>query len=162
MLALVGWFILNAASAERNAGLADQLAGLVVGEVMTPDPILAPSWLMVDAFVGRLTPSQLAQPFFPLVGFDGQPEGVLTLPELQRVPAGRRGDTRLREVGRRRTPPLVVTAQAVLADVIAPLRRHGGVAVVMDDGHVVGVLTRADLTRATNLARFGRQAGGAR
>jgi hypothetical protein len=104
VLALVGWFILNAASAERNAGLADQLAGLVVGEVMTPDPILAPSWLMVDAFVSRLSASQLAQPFFPLVGLDGRPEGALTLPELHHVRAGRGADTRLCDVGRRRTP----------------------------------------------------------
>jgi hypothetical protein len=30
---------------------------------------------------------------------------------------------------------------------------------VMDDGHVVGILTRADLTCATDLARFGRRPG---
>ena len=50
-LALIGWFLVAAAGQERrDTLLRSALAGVTVGDVMTPHPDCAPSWLTVDAF----------------------------------------------------------------------------------------------------------------
>jgi hypothetical protein len=49
-LAVIGMFVLSAAAAEATAGAAAAaLAGLRVGDVMTPDPDIGGTWMSVSA-----------------------------------------------------------------------------------------------------------------
>ncbi len=148
-LILVGWFIIISASGERFATRAEHLRGLRAGEVMTPSPVVAAEWWTVHHFLARLTPEELTQQVFPLADFGGRAVGALSMRDLERVPTGQREDTRLRDLAAaRRSKPLVVRPDAELPDIVVPLRLHGGVAVVEDDGRPIGVLTDADITAA--------------
>jgi Zn-dependent protease len=154
-MALIGWFVISGAAGERAAATAQLLRGLAVHDVMVVPPVVAPAWLMLPGFVDHLgTERAAAQRVFPVVGFDGEPVGVLLARDLERVPPNLRATTRVREVARR-TRPLVVAPDAPVADIVAPMRAHGGVAVAVEDGRVVGTVTEADLMRAANLARLG-------
>jgi hypothetical protein len=84
-----------AAAGERYQAFIEQTGDLRVCDVMTPMSTLAPGWWTVADFVGRLAPEQLREPAFPVVGFDGQPEGVLTAGDLDRVPAQQRATRRV-------------------------------------------------------------------
>jgi Zn-dependent protease len=107
---------------------------------------------------------------FPLVDFGGQAAGLLTLSQLAAVPAERHAEARLRDVA----PPLahVVTTLAhvvtTLADepvasllgrlsvwplVPAAVHTAGYALVLGPDGPPAGVLTPADLSRATQIGQ---------
>jgi CBS domain-containing protein len=92
---------------------------------------------------------------FPLVDFGGQATGALTMRDLQRVPMAQRAEIRLRDLVRgRRVRPMLVRPDSLLSEIALPLRRSGGVAVVVDQiNHPVGLLTTAELSRATQLSR---------
>ena len=117
-------------------------------------PATAPDWWTVQQFLDHLTPRNIGQAVFPLMGFDARMTGAASLADLDTVAADQRQTTRLREV-RTRTPPLTVAPDALLSQLIMPLHLHGGVAIVIEDGHPVGVVTEADLTRAEMLADLG-------
>ena len=156
-MALIGWFLISGASAERYAALIERLRGRTVRDVMAAPPVLAQSWLTLSDFVSQLTTEHAAvQRVFAVVGLDGDPEGVLLARDLERVPPHQRATMRVRDVGRSRLRPLVVSPDAPLADVVAPMHMHGGVAVVVDHGRVVGTLSEADLVRAANVAGLAR------
>lgn len=152
-LALVGWFIMSGAASERYTVLVDQLRGLHVRDVMDTPVTIAPGWLTVADWVDQLAPEQLRHPLFPVIGFSGQLEGVLTAQDLGRVRPEERAAVRIRDVGRRSLATLTVAPDAPLTDVAAPLRLRG-VAVVLDGTQIVGTVTEADLLRAGNLARL--------
>ena len=91
-LALIGWFLVAAAGQERrDTLLRSALAGVTVGEVMTPDPDCAPSWLTVDAFAAGLAPARQHRSY-PLLDINGRVVAVVTLRQLSRRPAGGPGD----------------------------------------------------------------------
>lgn len=53
-LALVGWFLVAAATEEvRQARLRELLGGVAVRETMTPDPVTVPARLTVDGFLSQ-------------------------------------------------------------------------------------------------------------
>ena len=153
-LALIGWFIVAGSASERYAVRAERLGQRTVRSVMATEPATAPDWWTVQQFLDHLTPRNIGQAVFPLMGFDARMTGAASLADLDTVAADQRQTTRLREV-RTRTPPLTVAPDALLSQLIMPLHLHGGVAIVIEDGHPVGVVTEADLTRAEMLADLG-------
>lgn len=147
-LALVGWFLTGTAALEgARAQLDGALDGLRVADVMTPaDP--APGWLTVAAFLDRVAgPSGAA--VFPLVGFDGQPAGVVRLAALTAVPEPDRAG--LRTVAAALPLSAVGTAApdepaGVLAERMAP----AGLVLVLAGGEVRGYVEAAALARAAD------------
>jgi len=154
-LALVGWFILSGASAEQAAAGDDHLTGLKAGDVMTPVAVVAPAWWTVERFVAELSPTRLAAGVFPIVDIEGHTAGVVTLADLEAVPARHRVDTQLGALAARRIAPVVVTPGTDAAEVAAQIRPHRGVAVVEEASHPVGVVTTLELSRATHLSLLG-------
>ena len=154
-LALIGWFMLSGAAGERYLALMERVRGLSVRDVMTAPPTLALSWQTLSDFVANLTPQQATQQAFPVVGLEGEPEGVLTAWDLHRVSATERATIRVRDISRSRIRPLTVTPDTSLADVAAPIHMHGGLAVVVEDRRVIGTVTEADLHRAASLVSLG-------
>lgn len=150
-LALIGWFLINAAGAEqRQARHQQRLADVRVAEVMSPQPFTAPAWLTAEQFAEHYA-MRYRFSAFPLVDRQGRFVGLVTLDRLRAVPRGERAGTRLADVadGAARIP--TAGPGDGLGDLLprmaaAPGRR----AVVLDDDRrVVGIVAQTDVSRAT-------------
>ena len=153
-LALIGWFVVSAATAEeQQARLGSQMAGVTVGDAMTAGPTILDSNLTVNDFVAQVA---LTQRFstYPLVDHLGRLTGLVTLNRVRDVPPGLRATTRLREIAC--APSEVPTARPEEPLVELLERMHGcsdGRAVVVDaDGRVVGLVSPTDVARALQSA----------
>ena len=148
-VAFVGWFIVAAATAEGQLDQAEGLTGLQVGDVMQPAPTVLAEWWTVEQVLAQASPDHPVARAFPLVDFAGQAAGALTLRDLERVPVGRRAETRLRDIVRtRRGQPLLTRREALLTEIAGQLRQRGSIAIVVDDNnHPIGMLTADDLAR---------------
>jgi Zn-dependent protease len=151
-LALIGWFVLTAAAAERTVAAGKRLTGRTVRDLMTTPPAVAPSWWSVANFLAQADSTLVRSAVVPLVDFDGSPRSLLTMRDLQRVAPDDRDTTRLRDAARSRVPVLVLDPDTPASDVVLPLRARGGVAVVVEDARVVGTLSSVDITAAMMLA----------
>jgi hypothetical protein len=75
-LALIGWFVGSAATAQARAAVASaSLAGVRVAEIMTPRPGLAPGRDSVAEFTREAARSR--QDAFPVVGSGGELTGLV-------------------------------------------------------------------------------------
>lgn len=149
--ALVGWFIVSAASNERYSVRAESLRGLTVREAMSSTPCVFRDGSTVEEALARLTADTARQPVFPLVDGEGRFSGAVSLSTLSSVAPSRAASTRLRDLGDRGLPTTSPTQE--LSTLLLPLHVRGGLAVVLDQDRPVGVVTDDDLTRAAVLAR---------
>ena len=151
----IGWVLITAATAEARLSATESgLNGLTIGQLMEPmAPV--PDWLVVDEFILRyVIPTR--QTVFLLLGFDGRPSGFVTVKDLSRVGE----DDRLIQPVRRYGRPLgdvpvvapgepanrVVNArQATLSPVLA---------LVVEGGEPVGIITRSGMTAAIERAKL--------
>ena len=153
-LIFLGWFLMSAARSEATQVLMrGALAGLRVGDVMTPDPTVAPGWITVDEFMRSYLPGQRAIAF-PLKTFDGDLDGLVTLHRLAQVAPEERSSRRVRDFG---TGMAEVAKASPNEQVIAVLDRFPqsdeGQMLVLDGGKLVGTLSPTDVTRALRSRR---------
>jgi Zn-dependent protease len=158
-LALVGWFLISAASVERASGAVRQgLTGVPVRAVMTADPVVAPEWLTVQGFLDQIAMSARHRTF-PVVSFQGAPVGVLDLGTLARLSPQDRLTTRVADVCR--TPPrvTVVTSGDPITGVLGRSQARTGkdLVLVADDGRLTGVIAVSDLARVLELVALGQR-----
>jgi Zn-dependent protease/CBS domain-containing protein len=153
-LALVGWFLVQAASAEaEQAVLGQRLHGVRVGDVMTTSPIPAAPGTPIAAFINDVV---LHRPHstYPLVDGIGQLTGLVTLNRIRRVPIDQRSTVTLADIAC--PPDLVPTARADEPLVSLLARMSGcsdGRAVVTDvQGRVVGIVSPSDISQTVTLA----------
>jgi Zn-dependent protease len=151
-LVLVGWFVIAAATAERQAAAGGRLAGRVARDIMRTPPAVAPSWWTVADLLAELRRGYAGQQVFPLVDLDGRPRTLLWLREIQRLPASERDTTPLHAVARSRTPALAVVPETPLSELLLPMRTHGGIAVVVDRDQAIGTISDTELAAALTLA----------
>lgn len=154
-LMLIGWFLMNAAAAEKNAALAaSALGGVRIADIMTPDPELAPAWSTVADFIDRVA-ARSRQDAFPVVDFDGRLVGLVLSDLLTRIPPGDRTGLRLDQAAIA-VPSLYLAAPSDPAGPLITRRPLGGqvVAVVLADGRVVGLVTVTDLRQAVRRNRL--------
>jgi Zn-dependent protease len=178
-LGLIGVLAFVTSRSQARQQLASAaLAGLRVRDVValsTSPQAGAQSWQTVRAFVdahnevGTPADGGLRGPVaaaFPLSDFDGRPSGLLTLSQIAVVPAERQDDVRLRDIA---TPiahvvtttgdePLTALMQrlSVWPRLPAAVHTAGHALVLGADGAIAGVLTPADLARASQLAPLRR------
>ncbi|HTE70262.1 MAG TPA: site-2 protease family protein [Actinomycetes bacterium] len=147
---LVGWFLTTAARQERDqAVLRHDLGGLRAGDVMTPAPVTAPAWFTVDAFLRNyVEPWRLAA--LPLRTFEGQPAGVVTVAALESVPPHRRHIVRAGDVAIPMSAVLVVAPDQPVTELLGRLGGGSAVAAVVANGELLGLITPAELARATS------------
>jgi Zn-dependent protease/CBS domain-containing protein len=147
---LVGWFLTTAARQERDqAVLRHDLGGLRAGDVMTPAPVTAPAWFTVDAFLRNyVEPWRLTA--LPLRTFEGQPAGVVTVAALESVPPHRRHIVRAGDVAIPMSAVLVVAPDQPVTELLGRLGGGSAVAVVVANGELLGLITPAELARATS------------
>ena len=153
--ALIGWFISAAASAEeQHTQLQDSLQGLLVADVMTPDPVTVPAGLSVasllDDYVLRHRFSA-----FPVLDAFGQPRGLVTLNRIKALPPEQRATSTVEAVA----CPLDEVPRAAVTDRLvevlpAMTRSDDGRLLVLDGDRIVGILTATDLSRTIQLAEL--------
>ena len=146
LLALIGMFVMSAAAAEATAETAAAaLAGMRVGDVMTPDPDIGGTWMSVSDFIDRIVLNS-AQTGFPVIGPGGSLAGATGVGRLARVPPANRAATTLGQI-MTPVPPACLVAPD---DPAAPLLDHPPLAndlaaIVISDGTIAGIVTVARL-----------------
>jgi Zn-dependent protease len=149
---IIGWFLAGAARSERVASAAREgLGGVLVRDVMTSPPEVAPGWLTVDDFVSTALRSR--QTVYVVVDFEGHPIGYVSLDWMAALPQRSRATTRVRALARP-IPPVNVVGPDEEASVLFTKPTLPGqlVALVADEGRPVGLVTTADLARAMRQA----------
>jgi Zn-dependent protease len=152
-LVLVGWFIASDAQAEELQTIATYgLKGVLVRDVMTPNPVCAPAGISVqdllDDYVFTYRHST-----FPLVDDAGAVGALVTLSRVKQVLPSHRATTRAIDVA---WPLASVTTAApgdAVLDVMGRLARGGdGRVLVLDAGAVVGIVSPSDISRVLQFA----------
>jgi len=148
-LALVGWFLVHAATTEaRQADILHQLAGITVAAVMTPEPTTVPGSTSVAELLDAL-PVGHHHASFPLAEPGGPPEGLVTLTQLRRVSPNRRATTRLRDIACRMDQIAQAEPEESAAELMSRLSEcTEGRALVLTNGRLVGIVSPSDLNRA--------------
>ena len=150
-IAAIGWFLQNAASASLEQAVAEQrLRRLRVGDVLRPDPTAVPPDISVAELVERyMLPG--ARRSVPVVDGD-RLVGIVTLSDVRDVPPEDRATTLVRSIMGGRNGLATVTPDRPLRDAIDALGSGDYEQVpVVQDGRLVGLLTRADVVRQIQL-----------
>ncbi|WP_405143026.1 site-2 protease family protein [Sphaerisporangium sp. NBC_01403] len=150
---LIGWFLASAARSEGLVRAAHEgLKGWRVRDVMTTSPDVAPAWQDIDDFI-TVVALHSHQTVFPVVDFGGHSAGTLSLEALTAIPPEQRQDRRIATVARPLPPDHLLSPDDDAARILEPSAGTGELmAVVAEAGHVVGMVTTADLTRALQQA----------
>jgi CBS domain-containing protein len=151
-LVFLGWFLLGAARAEEDQVVTQHaLQGVRVGDVMTHAPITAPADAPVAAIVDDYV---LGHPCsaFPLVDGNGRVVGLLTLAQCKRVPAAERATTPASAVATPIDDVPTASPDELLVPVLQRTEGSDGRVLVMQDGHLAGIVTPTDVTRAVQRA----------
>ena len=153
--ALVGWFLIGAATQEMwQASAQSVLAGILAAQVMSP-AVTVPGSVSVAAFLLRHLPDY-RQSAVCVTDEAGNPIGLVTLDRITRVPPADRDRTMLRQL----VCPLsqLATGQASepVTDVLARMRPGCGEgrALIFDGGHLAGVISPEDVAHALHWARL--------
>ncbi len=148
-LVFLGWFLMSAARSEASQVLMQgTLKGLLVSDVMSRDPTVAPGWITVDEFMRSYIPGGHASSY-PLKTFDGALDGLVTVTRLSQVPQEERHIRRVRDFGigmdkiAKASPGEQVTA---VLDRFSTSDEDQ--MLVIDGGQLVGTLSPADIRRA--------------
>jgi Zn-dependent protease len=152
--ALLGWFIVSAASSEqRHAKLSRTLGALRVRDVMTAKPETTRGWVTVDAFADAARIDPPRHNVYPVEQWEGGISGIVTLDALRSVPPEARLTTRVVDVA---VPlPLVTIASPdeLLVELISrPASGRLPYVLVFSAGELVGVVTGNDLQRAMSIS----------
>jgi Zn-dependent protease/CBS domain-containing protein len=157
-LAFIGWFLLQAASAEaRYIATQAALKGLRVRDLMVRDPVTVDGDLTVGRFMDEVARSRRFTTY-PVVD-GGRPIGLLAFSSVAALPRSEWDSRRVRDamIPLDRVPLLAEGATAVEAlDALSPPTANRGL--VLENGHLAGLLSITDLTRALEVRRAPRPA----
>ena len=161
-LAFLGWFVLGAAHTEElQTVLRHDLAGLVVDDVMSRDPVTVPSWSSVaevlETFVLRHRCSA-----FPVTDDDGHLRGLVSLDDVRGVATERRAHTPVLDVAVPSERVVVVEPGTPVLDVVVRLGTVGARRALVCTGAAqrpVGIVTATDISRAVQFAHLGIVSG---
>lgn len=158
-LVFLGWFLLSAARSEENSAvMRSSFAGVHVRDIMTPAPITFSS----SATVAELVNGQLQHHRFnsyPLVGPEGQLEGLVTTNRIRHLSSDRWQSTQLRDIA----CPIADVPKGAPGEPIPDLLQRmeaspDGRALVIDaSGHLVGIVSPSDIARYVQLAMLRSQ-----
>jgi Zn-dependent protease len=156
-LAFIGWFIFTAAHTDEASALTrNALAGVRVGEAMTPDPHTAPGWITVQDFIERYLLGD-RHSAYPVKERDGSISGLVTLTQLRQVEPGNRPTTFIGEIAMPLSRVPTATPDEPVTALLERLASgHGNRALVVDGAHVVGIVAPSDLTRLIDVYRLAR------
>jgi Zn-dependent protease/CBS domain-containing protein len=143
MIAITGWFLVLSANAVRDRIRLDELvADQSVGNAMDPATATVNPGLTIDTFASQLLDGQSQLTAVPVVQGD-EVVGIVGAGQIRRMPARTRASTRVEDVMVRPPRLTLLSSAEPLRLALERLQRAGldGLPVV-DDGKLVGVLTR--------------------
>lgn len=152
-LAFIGWFLLQAATAEaRYIATEAALHGLRVRDLMVRDPVTVDGDLTVGQFMDEVARSRRFTTY-PVVD-GGRPIGLLAFGSVAALPRSEWDSRHVREamLPLERVPLLTEDETAIdaLTALSSPTSNRG---LVVENGHLAGLLSITDLTRALELRR---------
>jgi Zn-dependent protease len=161
-LAFIGWFLLQGAQAEARYVATEQaLAGLRVRDLMVRNPVTVDADASIGHFMDEVAWSQRFTTYPVLDG--GRPVGLLAFASVAAVPRSEWDSRRVRDtmIPLDQVPLLTEDEKAVdaLAELSAPTTNRG---LVIDNGHLAGLLSITDLARALEVGRRPAEAQGDR
>lgn len=147
-LALIGWFLVAAATAEsQHARLHEVLTGVPVRDAMTPDPVTVPVLLTVGGFLSDPL-YQYRHSAFPVLGDDGRPIGLVTVEQAGGVPMEQHRGTTLGEIMVPLSEVRVAAPQDPLSELLPQLEPGGEKRVlVLAEDRLVGIVSPSDINR---------------
>ncbi|MFI7099446.1 site-2 protease family protein [Streptomyces sp. NPDC050161] len=147
-LVFVGLFImLGAASERRRSTLHAALHGVRVADAMSSPVATGADWLTVQRFIDEVA-VHARHSALPLLDFEGRPSGIVQLRRLAALPAARRETLRVREVATPLSQCAVAAPDDLLSEALDKLSlRTGARILVVDTGHLVGIVTGKDISR---------------
>jgi Zn-dependent protease/predicted transcriptional regulator len=157
-LAFIGWFLLQAATAEaRYVATRQALEGLHVRDLMVREPTTVEADLTLARFMDEVARSH-RYPTYPVLE-QGRPVGLLAFRSVAAVPRDEWERRLVRDVmiPREKVPLLDEDEPAIdaLAELSAGDLNRG---LVVENGHLAGLLSIADLARAWEVGpRSGRK-----
>jgi CBS domain-containing protein len=161
-LAFIGWFLLQGAKAEaRYAATEQALGGLRVRDLMVRNPVTVDADSTIGRFMDDVAGSHRFTTY-PVLEGDG-PVGLLAFASVAAVPRSEWDTRRVRDtmIPLDQVPLLTQDELAVdaLTELSAPTANRG---LVVDNGHLAGLLSITDLARALEVGRRPAQAQGHR
>jgi Zn-dependent protease/predicted transcriptional regulator len=152
-LAFVGWYLLHAAKAEARYVATEQaLRGLRVRDLMVRNPVTVDADSTLGRFMDDVAGSHRFTTY-PVLDA-GRPVGLLPFASVARVP---RSESETRRVEDAMVPleqVAVLTEDEPAVDALAELSEPGANrALVVDHGHLAGLLSISDLARALEVGR---------
>jgi Zn-dependent protease/CBS domain-containing protein len=147
-LMLIGWFLDSAARGEAHGELARHaLEGVLVGDVMSKDPVVVPSWITVELLVDQYV---MGHQFtsFPTHSIDGRIDGLVTMRGIKRLRPQERGNRRAIDIAIPVSRVPIARRDEPITDL---LKRMGnasdGRAFVYDSDQLVGIVSPSDIAQ---------------
>jgi|SRR5215218_2881411 len=161
-LAFIGWFLLQGARAEdRYVATEQALGGLRVRDLMVRQPVTVEAESTIGRFMDDVAGSHRFTTYPVLEG--DSPVGLLAFASVAAVPRSDWDTRRVREtmIPLEEVPQLTEdeTALDALEELSAPTGNRG---LVVDNGHLAGLLSITDIARALEVGRSPAQAPSAR
>ena len=152
-LAFIGWFLLQAARSEARYVATEQaLEGVRVRDLMVRDPVTVDGNSTIGQFMDEVARSRRFTTYPVLEG--SRPIGLLAFASVAAVPRSDWDTRRVRDtmISLDRVPLLTEDEKAVdaLVELSAPTANRG---LVVDNGHLAGLLSITDLARALEVGR---------
>jgi Zn-dependent protease/predicted transcriptional regulator len=153
-LAFIGWFLLQASSAEVRSVLARQaLDGLRVRDVMVSEPVTVEADMPLDRFIDEVV-SRHRHTTYPVVE-NGRPVGLLPFRAVAEVPRSEWSTRTVRDCALPLERVPVVHERDQLADALAQLGEDGlNRGLVLENGRLAGLLSITDVLHALELRRL--------
>ena len=147
-LMLIGWFLDNTARGEaQNEQARQALEGLLVGDVMSKDPVVVPSWITVELLVNQYSAGQQVSSF-PTHSIDGRVDGLVTTRGIKKLPIQQRGVRRAIDIAIPAANVPIARRDEKLTDLLKRLGpASDGRAMVYDSDRLVGIVSPSDIYR---------------
>ena len=150
-MAAIGWFLHNAASTSvAQLVFETRLRRVRAGDVVRRDDAsVAPGLTVAELIDDYLLPRNRRA---MAVADNGRLVGMVTVSDIQQVPAAERGKVTVAQVMGGRDGLVTIDADARVQDAVERLAEHDFEQLpVLDGGRLVGMLTRADVMRQLQL-----------
>lgn len=149
--AFIGWFLSSAAEASRReVATQESFRGVRVAEVMDTEPCTVPPTITVAEMVHEYV-FHRGHRALPVLE-DGRLVGIATTVDVRKVPPERWAETEVREIMTRQ-PLYTVTPDDDLAQAVRTMAEHDvNQLPVVQDGRLVGMLSRAHIVRFVQLS----------
>ena len=157
-LAFIGWFLLQAATAEaRYIATRQALDGLRVRDLMVRDPAIVEADLSLGQFMDQVALSK-RYTTYPVLEH-GRPVGLLAFRSVAAVPRDEWDRRRVRDSMIPDEGVPLLDEDELAIDALAKLSSSGlNRGLVVENGHLAGLLSITDLARALEVGRPSRPA----